>query len=113
MIISKVFTFIILGICHDIKGTDGTQFPPGLDKDKRLWMFVSDLCRSIWVDFEQEVKVQGLKAYRYRPPKDVFDMGNPDNFCYCPDFLECACPTGNFTGKSGYHHKILRMPYKT
>ena len=103
MIISRVFTFIILGICHDIKGTDGTQFPPGLDKDKRLWMFVSDLCRSIWVDFEQEVKVQGLKAYRYRPPKDVFDMGNPDNFCYCPDFLECACPTGNFTGKNGYH----------
>ena len=61
-------------------------------------MFVSDLCRSIWVDFEEEVKVQGLKAYRYRPPKDVFDMGNPDNFCYCPDFLECACPSRNFTG---------------
>lgn len=90
--------YISLGICHDIKGTDGTQFPPGLDKDKRLWMFVSDLCRSIWVDFEEEVKVQGITAYRYRPPKDVFDMGNPDNFCYCPDFLECACPTGNFTG---------------
>ena len=49
-------------------------------------------------DFEEEVKVQGITAYRYRPPKDVFDMGNPDNFCYCPGFLECACPTGNFTG---------------
>ena len=89
---------ITIGICHDIKGTDGSQFPPGLDKDKRLWMFVSDLCRSIWVDYETEVEVQGVKAYRYRPPKDVFDMSNGDNFCYCPTFLECACPDGKFQG---------------
>ena len=61
-------------------------------------MFVSDLCRSIWVDYETEVEVQGVKAYRYRPPKDVFDMSNGDNFCYCPTFLECACPDGKFHG---------------
>ena len=84
--------FDILGICHDIKGTDGTQFPPGIKTDQRLWMFVSDLCRSIWVDFEEEVGVQGIDAYRFRPGADVFDMSDPKNFCYCPTFTECACP---------------------
>ena len=87
-----MFVSVLTGICHDIKGTDGTQFPPGLKKEQRLWMFVGDLCRSIWVDFVEEVEVRGIDAYRYRPPVNVFDMENPDNYCYCPTFLECACP---------------------
>ena len=33
------------GICHDIYGNDGTQFPPFVDKEERKWLFVSELCR--------------------------------------------------------------------
>ena len=96
-----MFVSMFTGVCHDIKGTDGTQFPPGLKKDQHLWMFVADLCRSIWVDFTEEVEIKGIDAYRYRPPKSVFDMTNEDNFCYCPTFLECACPV-ELIGNASY-----------
>ena len=37
-------------------------------------------------------QVRGIDAYRYRPPFSVFDMRNADNYCYCPEFLDCAYP---------------------
>jgi len=80
----------INGVCHDIKGTDGTMFAPGMDKTKSLWVFVSELCRSIWLDFDSDQEVKGISAHRYRPPPPVFNMSNADNYCYCPKFLECA-----------------------
>ncbi len=45
------------GVCKEIYGNDGTQFPPFVDKEIRLWLYVSELCRSIWLDFDQEVEV--------------------------------------------------------
>ena len=46
-------------------------------QDERKWVFVSQLCRSIWLDFDQEVDVRGIEAYRYRPPFSVYDMRSP------------------------------------
>ena len=42
------------------------------------------------MDFEQEVELEGIPVYRYRPPPDVFAMSEPSNYCYCPEFLDCA-----------------------
>ena len=67
----------LTGICHDIYGTDGAQYPPFVKKEERKWVFVSQLCRSIWLDFNQTVEVRGIEAYRYRPPFSVFDMRRP------------------------------------
>ena len=36
------------------------------------------------------IQVRGIKALEYRPEPNVFNMGYPNNFCYCPGFLECA-----------------------
>ena len=54
------------GVCHDIKGTDGTLFAPGLDTDKSLWVFVPELCRSIWLDYDTDVTVMDIPAKRLR-----------------------------------------------
>ena len=54
------------GVCHDIKGTDGTLFAPGLDTDKSLWVFVPELCRSIWLDYDTDVTVMDIPAKRFR-----------------------------------------------
>ena len=35
-------------------------------------------------------QVRGIKALEYRPEPNVFNMGYPNNFCYCPGFLDCA-----------------------
>ncbi len=42
--------------------------------------------------FEGEFEREGVPVYRYRPAEDVFSLKNPNNFCYCPDFLDCAKP---------------------
>ena len=44
------------------------------------------------MDFEEEVELEDIPLYRYRPPADVFAMSEPSNYCYCPEFMECAKP---------------------
>ena len=68
---------LLTGVCHDIYGTDGAQYPPFVVKNETKWVFVSQLCRSIWLDFDEEVDVRGIEAYRYRPPFSVYDMRSP------------------------------------
>ena len=80
----------VKGICPEIHGSDGTGFPAFPDAELPVWIFISDLCRSLWLDFTGVVYIQGIKAYEYRPGPAVFDMTNPDNYCYCPYFEDCA-----------------------
>ena len=80
----------LTGVCHDIVGTDGLAFSPGVQKEDKLWLFNDQLCRSIWLTHEEDVNIDGIKALKFTPPKEVFSFANPDNFCYCPDIQECA-----------------------
>jgi len=80
----------LTGICHDILGTDGLAFSPGVTENDKLWLFNDQLCRSIWLTYEDDVNIDGIKALKFTPPADVFSFSNPDNFCYCPDIRECA-----------------------
>lgn len=36
------------------------------------------------------MKYKDIPVFEFRPPTAVFDMHNPDNYCYCPDFETCA-----------------------
>ena len=35
------------GICREIYGTDGGQFPAFVDKNERIWVYVGELCRFV------------------------------------------------------------------
>ena len=48
----------VKGICHDIYGTDGTMFPPFVESGTTLWIFVAELCRSIWLEYTEDVEVR-------------------------------------------------------
>jgi len=78
------------GICHDIIGTDGLGYAPNVDKDVDVWLFNDQLCRSIWLTYQQDVDVGGIKTYQFSPDPSVFSMSNPDNYCYCPKVSKCA-----------------------
>jgi len=80
----------LTGVCHDIVGTDGLAFSPGVTENDTLWLFNDQLCRSIWLTHEEDVNIDGIKALKFTPPPEVFSFSNPDNYCYCPDILECA-----------------------
>ena len=39
-------------LCNWPRGTDGQQFHPYIEKEERLWIFQTDICRSLYMDFQ-------------------------------------------------------------
>uniref|UniRef100_A0A8C5EHJ6 Lysosome membrane protein 2-like n=1 Tax=Gouania willdenowi TaxID=441366 RepID=A0A8C5EHJ6_GOUWI len=74
-----------------INGSDGSAFHPLLDKNERIYVFTPDLCRSIYMEFEKDVEVKGIPAYRFTPPRSVLASKeeNPANEGFCISPEEC------------------------
>ncbi|KYN23106.1 Scavenger receptor class B member 1 [Trachymyrmex cornetzi] len=74
--------------CNDIRGTDGTIFPPFLSKEKEVWVYSQDICRSIGAYYLEPGKVQGFKTLHY-----TADLGDPsedeDVRCLCQESEGC------------------------
>ena len=50
------------------------------------------MCRSIFVQYESDIDVRGISAYRFVAPESIFAnvSVNPGNLCYCtPDASHC------------------------
>ncbi|KAL4617315.1 lysosome membrane protein 2-like [Arapaima gigas] len=79
--------------CNMINGTNAASFHPIIEKHELLYIFSSDLCRSLYALFEKEVNVLGVPAYRFVPPREVFANAteNPANEGFC-------VPAGNCLG---------------
>ncbi|XP_072922688.1 platelet glycoprotein 4 isoform X4 [Hemitrygon akajei] len=73
--------------CDMINGTDGSSFPPFLHNEKKIYFFSSDICRSIYAEYEQKISLKEIPVHRFViPPKALASfVGNPDNHCYCKD----------------------------
>ncbi|XP_068128777.1 platelet glycoprotein 4-like [Hyperolius riggenbachi] len=82
--------------CDMINGTDAASFPPFVDKKVPLFFFSSEICRSIYGDFEKEYTLKGIKLYRFVVPSTALasPLINPDNHCYCTDFVLSRNCTG-------------------
>ncbi|XP_074546783.1 lysosome membrane protein 2-like isoform X1 [Halichoeres trimaculatus] len=76
---------------NSINGSDGSAFHPLLKKDERIYVFTPDLCRSIYMEFEKDVEVRGIPAYRFTPPRSVLASKeeNPANEGFCVSPKEC------------------------
>ncbi|KAM9841407.1 lysosome membrane protein 2-like isoform 2-T2 [Aulostomus maculatus] len=76
---------------NSINGSDGSAFHPLLDKNERIYIFTPDLCRSIYMEFEKDVEVKGIPAYRFTPPRSVLASKeeNPANTGFCVTPQEC------------------------
>ncbi|KAM3599815.1 uncharacterized protein V6R79_011979 [Siganus canaliculatus] len=79
--------------CNMINGTNGASFHPVITKNEKLYMFSSDLCRSLYALYEEDVMVKGIPGYRFSPPSEVFAnlTVNPANAGFC-------VPAGNCLG---------------
>lgn len=64
-----------------IRGTDGRAFHPNLTKEERLDLFVPAMKKSIYLEFERDVDVRGIPAYRFTLPQSVLDSAEvkPNN----------------------------------
>ncbi|XP_034048053.1 lysosome membrane protein 2c [Thalassophryne amazonica] len=79
--------------CNMINGTNGAFFHSVINKNETLYMFISDMCRSLYTLYEEDVTVKGIPGYRFTPPSKVFAnlTVNPDNAGFC-------VPAGNCMG---------------
>ncbi|CAL1281117.1 unnamed protein product [Larinioides sclopetarius] len=78
--------------CNMMNGTDGSQFPPPVSKRDILYVYTPELCRSVSLEFLNDVRVQGIPALRFVTPDRLFASPtiNPDNMCYCTDEKFCS-----------------------
>ncbi|XP_049593869.1 lysosome membrane protein 2 [Syngnathus scovelli] len=76
---------------NSINGSDGSAFHPLLKKNERIYVFTPDLCRSIHMEFEKDVEVRGIPAFRFTPPRSVLASKeeNPANEGFCVTPKEC------------------------
>lgn len=68
-----------------INGTDGSRFKPSLQKDDVIYIFVSQLCRSLYLNYEKDTSEFDIPLYRYTTTFKLFQnhTGNPDNAAFC------------------------------
>ncbi|XP_021955450.1 lysosome membrane protein 2 [Folsomia candida] len=74
-----------LSECDAVKGTDGSIFPPFVTKGRTVEIYSSDICRSLYLRYDKEEEVKGIKGYRFTVPKEALEdpRTNKDNMCYC------------------------------
>lgn len=77
--------------CNMINGTDGGQFAPFLSKDRTLYVFSSDLCRSLEFRYEKDTQVHGIRAWRFTIPPTLFESADlrEENRCFCTTSPAC------------------------
>ncbi|XP_014668287.1 PREDICTED: scavenger receptor class B member 1-like [Priapulus caudatus] len=71
--------------CNMINGTDGSIYGPFVKKTDKMRLFSSDICRSLYMQYEQDTTIEGINLFRFTAPAAIFANANvnPDNECYC------------------------------
>ena len=71
--------------CNAINGSDGTGWHPFISKDDILYLFSTDICRSIYIQYDHSRSVKGIPLYQFVPPSSVLadNATNPDNGGFC------------------------------
>ncbi|CAF1030112.1 unnamed protein product [Rotaria sordida] len=72
---------------NQINGTDGSWFHPLINKDlpsERLYMYSTDICRSVYATFEHHSSVLNIPTETFSIPSEVFLNAtlNPDNIAF-------------------------------
>jgi scavenger receptor class B protein 1 len=89
--------------CDAIRGSDGTLFHPGIERNETLHIYNQQLCQSLPLVYQQDVDHHGVETYRFAPASNVFGTPaeNPRNQCFCKDDL---CPPSGLFNVSACQH---------
>ncbi|ESO89463.1 hypothetical protein LOTGIDRAFT_165058 [Lottia gigantea] len=78
-----------------INGSDGTMYAPFQTGDDPIYVFSSDVCRSLDLLYRYEYTLKGIDLYRYVAPPSLFEnsTANPANKGFCTEAEGCL-PSG-------------------
>jgi len=97
-----------------INGTDGAVTPPFFFDQDKAYIFVSQICRSIYGVFVEDVSVRDIKLRRFGADSTVFAnvSTNPDNIGFCTPKESCM-PAGllNTTSCQNGYPIIFSFPH--
>uniref|UniRef100_A0A2P2I2A7 Lysosome membrane protein 2-like n=1 Tax=Hirondellea gigas TaxID=1518452 RepID=A0A2P2I2A7_9CRUS len=82
--------------CNMINGTTGSQFPQPIVPEKKMYLFSSDLCRSLHLTFEKKYEYGGLELSRFTLPYEVL-ANSEENECFCTDNFTCRASMVNLS----------------
>lgn len=73
---------------NKIKGSDGIIYPPFIKRDKPLYSFSSEMCRSLKLEYLQDNMIDGVETYDFHLAKEAFYNStlNPENEGYCSGY---------------------------
>ncbi|CAF0903804.1 unnamed protein product [Rotaria sordida] len=100
-----------------INGTDSTIWHPNTKENERIYAFISDICRSVYLGFnETNMNKFNIKTYHYTTPNSVFAKSTEnEGFCLNSTTsnktheLECLS-SGLFSLKSCIHLSNIVLP---
>ncbi|CAG2214867.1 CD36L2 [Mytilus edulis] len=74
-----------------VNGSDGTLGPPYLSDDRTLYLFASDICRSVSGEWTSNVKIKDISLRRYTAGFMYLANAtiNPDNIGFCTPESNC------------------------
>ncbi|MFX0180497.1 MAG: hypothetical protein ACFE78_09910 [Candidatus Hodarchaeota archaeon] len=93
---------------ENVRGTGGTQFAPGVSKNEPLYIFITDLLRTVEITYSGTTNIYGIELYRYELSEETLkvnpkyyqsieglanmtiDQGIP-TFLSKPHFLDASC----------------------
>uniref|UniRef100_A0A1A9WDM8 Scavenger receptor class B member 1 n=1 Tax=Glossina brevipalpis TaxID=37001 RepID=A0A1A9WDM8_9MUSC len=81
----KNYTKHVPSECSQVRGSSGELQKVNLEKYKPIQYYVADFCRTFWLEYEDEVIVDGVKGYRYKMGDMLLDNGTlyAENKCFC------------------------------
>jgi len=74
--------------CNQLKGTNGQQFPPFIKDEEKLWIFNTLPCRSIFLNYKENTKIEGISVREYEVPLDGADINKKINVCACKELSD-------------------------
>lgn len=69
--------------CNEIKGTDGTVYPPLTEKEEGVWLHIPQLCRPFGGEYKGTSKVSGIRTNHFEVNITV------PKPCFCRDPENC------------------------
>ncbi|EFA01368.1 sensory neuron membrane protein 2 [Tribolium castaneum] len=69
--------------CSEVKGTDSTLYPPRVTTDSAFYIYSTDICRFVKINYKGEESYKGIDGYLFETSEDTLRSSAPEEDCYC------------------------------